>query len=337
MPTFQKRGDSWRAIIRRKGFPALSDTFPTKLKAVQWARQVEAQMDQGAGGTFDRTTTCEQLLRRYLEEVTEHKKDWRAETIRINRLLKLAWVKRPASDCDDQIATWVNKRSKEVGGGTVNREMNVISGVFTHAIKVWRVKLPFNPISRVKRPKKPEHRWRRVSAGERAALWKKFGTSPPKQVQQYIPFLFEIACETGLRVGELIRLQWCDLDYEGHTIFVRPFKLDRRGRHALMTERAEQLLKEIPQVHQDLVFPVNQGSIDTMFRTALGELGIEGLHFHDSRHEACSQLAKRLSIQELAAVIGHKNIKTLMIYYNPTPQELAQKLRGAPQSKPPRP
>ena len=55
-------------------------------------------------------------------------------------------------------------------------------------------------------------------------------------------------------------------------------------------------------------------------------LGITDLNFHDTRHEATTRLAKKLPIQDLAKVTGHKDLKMLMRYYNPTVQELAQRL-----------
>lgn len=50
----------------------------------------------------------------------------------------------------------------------------------------------------------------------------------------------------------------------------------------------------------------------------------------DSRHEASTQLAKALeNPMDLAKVTGHKDLKTLLnVYYNPTGDELAEKLRA---------
>ena len=45
MATYLKRGETWRAQIRRKGHKAVTATFPTKAQAQAWARKVEAEMD----------------------------------------------------------------------------------------------------------------------------------------------------------------------------------------------------------------------------------------------------------------------------------------------------
>lgn len=53
---------------------------------------------------------------------------------------------------------------------------------------------------------------------------------------------------------------------------------------------------------------------------------VEGLSFHDSRHEAVTRLSKKLDVLALARMIGHKNIRELMTYYNETAEELAARL-----------
>ncbi|RQS08666.1 hypothetical protein [Burkholderia sp. Bp8998] len=48
MAFIHKRGDSWRAFIKRKGFPRAQATFNTKAEAEAWARKLESEMERGA-------------------------------------------------------------------------------------------------------------------------------------------------------------------------------------------------------------------------------------------------------------------------------------------------
>ena len=49
--------------------------------------------------------------------------------------------------------------------------------------------------------------------------------------------------------------------------------------------------------------------------------------FHDSRHEAATRLSAKLAnVLELSAVTGHRSLKSLKRYYNPTPADIANKL-----------
>jgi hypothetical protein len=76
MATFEKRGQYWRAKIRRKGYPEQTQSLDLKSKAEAWARSIENEMDKG---TFvDRTetekNTLGDLIDRYLKEVTPLKR-----------------------------------------------------------------------------------------------------------------------------------------------------------------------------------------------------------------------------------------------------------------------
>ena len=50
------------------------------------------------------------------------------------------------------------------------------------------------------------------------------------------------------------------------------------------------------------------------------------LHFHDSRAEAIWRLSKKFDVMELARVIGHRDLRSLMIYYQVSADELADRL-----------
>jgi len=45
MAYIKKRGEYWRAEVRRKGHKPVYRTFATQLKAQKWARRLEAKID----------------------------------------------------------------------------------------------------------------------------------------------------------------------------------------------------------------------------------------------------------------------------------------------------
>lgn len=330
MPTYQTRNGRVRAIVRIKGFEAASDTFPNKTRAKAWALKTEAEMRDG---TYVNPTkqTFKSVVERYLKE--EECDRW--TTNRLKSLLRdEKWTNLSLSEVHDEVAHWVERRRKEVKPNTVRREATIISSLMTHAIKRWRIKLRSNPMRDVELPPKDKARKRRVKPAEIAGLWAHFGKTV-KTTRSYVPWMFEFACETGMRLGEIAELEWEDVNLEQRWAYVANSK-NGDARHALLTERAIELLKGLPRP-ADRVFPVNKGSVGTEFRDACKALGFEDLHFHDSRHEACTRLARSLTVMELARVIGHRNLNELLTYYNPTPAELAAKLPGAGQSKPPHP
>lgn len=72
MATFQKRGSSWRAIVRKLGVTQ-SETFPTKKAAQAWASQAEADIIAGKGGDVPNKTFGD-LLEKYRDEVSSGKR-----------------------------------------------------------------------------------------------------------------------------------------------------------------------------------------------------------------------------------------------------------------------
>ena len=63
--------------------------------------------------------------------------------------------------------------------------------------------------------------------------------------------------------------------------------------------------------------------VDALFRKARDRCGIVDLHFHDSRANAITMLARHLDILDLARAVGHSDLKKLMIYYRKTAEDIA--------------
>lgn len=76
----------------------------------------------------------------------------------------------------------------------------------------------------------------------------------------------------------------------------------------------------------DRVFTVSSASADALFRKAKARALIEGLHFHDTRREATSRLAKKVDVLTLARITGHKDLRMLMIYYQTDMADVATTL-----------
>ena len=135
---------------------------------------------------------------------------------------------------------------------------------------------------------------------------------------------FLLALETALRRGELLTLEWSRVQLEQRWVQLDMTKNGDK-RKVPLSSRAVELLRLLPRVGADC-FSVSLESFDTTFRRAVRQAGIEGLHFHDTRHEALTRLAGKLSVLELARMVGHRDPRSLMIYFNATSEELADKL-----------
>lgn len=332
MATYQERDGRIRAIIRRKGHPTQSKSFDRKTDAVKWARKIEAELD--SGGFIESKESVAALLKRYREEVSSDKRGWKWEQTRIDNIIEQPWSALKASECGDALNRWAQKRRKEVSDATVNRELNILSAAFTYAIKIWRIKLHHNPVKDVARPPNNKARNRRLSAQEVSKFWQHH-RGRDHSIRWYIPIMVEFGIETALRLSEMCNLEWADVHDDESWLHVTKSK-NGDDRKVPMSPRAKELLKMVPH-DTDNVFPVQEGSFGVTFRTVCKELGIKDLHFHDTRHEAVSRLVKIYPVLQLAAISGHRNLRSLQVYYNPTIQELVQHMHGAVQPTPQHP
>src|SRR5690606_33470601 len=143
MDYFEKRGASWRAQVRRKGYPTLSATFDTKAEAQRWAAEIEGDMSRARFVDIrdaDSTTQAE-ALKRYRREVSDHKKGEKQEGVRIKR-----WMEDPlaekslASLKSSDLAAWRDERLREgKSTATVRLNLAIISHLYTVAAKEWGI------------------------------------------------------------------------------------------------------------------------------------------------------------------------------------------------------
>jgi len=130
--------------------------------------------------------------------------------------------------------------------------------------------------------------------------------------------LIEFALATGMRLGEIVRIQWDDVDYPNRTVLIRDRKHPRLKEGNLgvvpLLPDAWSLLQERPD-KTGRIFPYNSHSVSRAFWEACNDLGIADLRFHDLRHEAFTRLFERgLGIQEVAVISGHKDWRSLKRY-----------------------
>ena len=75
------------------------------------------------------------------------------------------------------------------------------------------------------------------------------------------------------------------------------------------------------------MFPLTPIALRGLWRRACKRAGIADLRFHDLRHEATSRFfEKGLNVMEVAAIMGHKDLRMLQRYANLRAEDLAKKL-----------
>lgn len=323
MASIDKRAGSYRARVLVKGVPDAA-TFPTRKEAAAWALQREAELS----GKRLPTHTLAAALRRYARDVSPTKAGERWEQIRLEKIER-EWslASRPiGSIVPADIAEWRDGRLALVAGASVAREMNLLKSVFRLALREWGW-ISTNPMDGIQRPPGHNVRSRRVSDDEARALCFALGWDQvvmPANASQRVAVMVLFAIETAMRSGEMVSLTWDQVHIpERFAHLIKSKNGDQRD--VPLSRRAVELLQLLPRESAS-VFGVDSATRDALFRKARDRAGIVGLTFHDTRHEATTRLARKLDVLDLSRVTGHRDLRSLRGYYNPTASELADRL-----------
>lgn len=325
----------WRAVVRRVGYQTQSKIFPTKRQAESWARSLENEIYQGVyqEPRNELKVTVADLMLRFKEEVSPSRKGKKWEQVRIDKLLRTAdFTKRRLDQLKpEDLRKWRDARLTEVASVTVNREMNLVSGIFTHAIKEWGVPLRDNPVHSVKRPPGGKARTRRWGEQEIQTILELSEWSmnkPPRAGKDYVGWAVLLAIETAMRSSELCALRVMDYSEKDRHALLHDTK-NGDSRAVPLSKKAIELFNVLVAGKKptDKIIGITSGALGCYFRDVRNKSGIQNLHFHDTRHEAATRLSRKLAnVLELSAVTGHRSLQSLKRYYNPTATELAAKL-----------
>lgn len=323
MASIQRSGNKWRVQVYVAGVRD-STTKHTKQEAAKWALEREAEL---RGGKLP-DKSLREAMRRYVKEEAPKRAGERWEAVRIaawERALPLLDRRIAAIDSSDIIA-WRDGRLKQVKPGTVAREMNLMRSVFETARREWKW-IKQNPMSDVRWPQQPKGRARRVSPTEEADLIAAFGLETGLSAEtatQRTGLAFLLALETAMRSGEILSLTWPNVHLSEQYVHL-PKTKNGDARDVPLSRRACEILRALP-LGFGPVFQLKSAVRDALWRKVRDSTGHREVHFHDSRAEAIWRLSKKLDILQLARIIGHRDLKSLMIYYHEPASEIARHL-----------
>jgi len=222
----------------------------------------------------------------------------------------------------EHIADLAVRLTREVSPWTSRRALAVLSKMFNDAIR--RDYLRENPVDKIDKPHLPPHEMRLLSVAEYRRV---LGALP----QRWQPLIF-VSLLTGLRWGEVIGLEWSDVDLEAGKLFVRraiPANIGRVSElKTIGSRRTVDLLPPVRQLFMDLpqrgalIFPAARGGYlnhrwfnQHVWRPTIKSLGLD-CKFHDLRHGFGSLLlAWGEQILYVSGQLGHSSPSlTLNVY-----------------------
>ncbi|MFB0627551.1 tyrosine-type recombinase/integrase [Streptomyces sp. AB3(2024)] len=161
--------------------------------------------------------------------------------------------------------------------------------------------------------------------------------------------LYELALRTGLRKGELLGLQWGDVDLSAGTASIRrtlqrtqtgglttlPTKTRASERRIALPIECINSLKEHREGQEgerdaaaggwkesDLVFttqaggPIDPANLNRGFRSLLGRAGLRRIRFHDLRHSTATLLLEQgVELVVIKELLGHAHIGVTATVY----------------------
>lgn len=337
---------TWKALVRKTGWPANAKTFRTKRDAEDWARRTEDEMVRGVyiQRSGSERMTLAMALKRYLAEISPTKKPTtqRAEATKAQQLISHLGKYSMAALSAEIIANYrdmrlasITNRGKPTSNNTVRLELALLSHLYTVAIQEWGLGLSFNPVLNIRKPSPGEGRDRRLSAEEERRLL----AAVNAHSNPMLGWIVRIALETGMRSSEITSLGRHQVDLKRRVVRLSDTKNDSARTvplSRLATDTFQLAMSNpIRPIDCDLVFfgePGKEGKRSAYaFTKTWGKLktklGMPDLRFHDLRHEAVSRLVEGgLSDQEVSAISGHKSMQMLKRYTHLRAEDLVGKL-----------
>jgi len=213
------------------------------------------------------------------------------------------------------------KRTRVIEGAspcTLNRELALMKHAFNLAFKEWGW-IKDNPVKKVSMEREPSPRDRWLTYEEEERL---LSVSP-----HWLKELIIFSIETGCRRGEMLSLQWNDVDLFKKVVNIFGSKTGE-NRTIPLTQKTFEVLRgrqrvreKVRLIRDDLVFThpigrkINIHTLRSAFEDALKKAKIEGFRWHDLRHSYASRLAQvGVDPYTIQRLMGHKTFTTTQRY-----------------------
>jgi integrase len=339
----QTRSGTWKAVVRRAGWPTAAKTFRTKRDAIDWSRQAEDEMVRGVfiNRADSHRLSVEHAVDRYLAEISPMKRATTA--IREKRRVKIVKERLGSFSLAALTPELIGKyRDERLGEGmsasSVRLELALLAHLYTVAIREWRLGLIYNPVSLVRKPSPPPGRDRRLQKPEEKALLQ----ACDAHSNPMLGWIVRTALHTGMRQSEIQSLRLSQVDLDKRVIRLAVTK-NGSARTVPLTKAATSVLRKAMKnparpKDVDLVFfgapgwdGVRRGyEFKPAWFDAVRKAGIEGFRFHDLRHEAVSRFVEAgLTDQRVSSISGHRSMQMLKRYTHLRAEDLVAHLDEA--------
>jgi integrase/recombinase XerD len=230
----------------------------------------------------------------------------------------------PENVSNAQMKAFIVKRIKEedISKSTQNQIISTLKAYYGRFLG------QHDRVANLYRPEKEEHLPKMLTPDEIGRMLKQVGNLKHK-------CMLMLLYGSGLRVGELVRLQIKDLDFEEKTVFVDTGK-HYKDRYTIFSEKSITYVKKYLAEHQPKpqtwVFESPDGghyserSVQQIFTEARDKAHIKKqLNTHSYRHAFATELLKASAdLDFVRKVMGHASIKTTQVYLHVIRKDLTR-------------
>jgi integrase len=253
---------------------------------------------------------------RYEKLVSVHKRGRAVERYYIRMFVAHFRNKKISEFTAEEAERFKTIRSRQVKPATVNREMTVLRHMFAKAVE-WKL-LSANPLRGVRSLNVPIHMERILEADEEIRLL----AACDRVRSRFLRPAVIIALNTGMRRGELLSLEWEQIDLLHRRIRILNAKTNSSKRSIPMNSTVYVLLCQLAlNKKSNLVFPSNRKvgerflDLKKGFKRAVQLAGLPKIRFHDLRHTFATRLVQAgVDIITVQHLLGHARISMTARY-----------------------
>ncbi len=346
-----RRDRTWWLTFTHNGKRVTTSTKLTDRRlAERWAVSYQAEVQ---GGRFDpfrptQDVYVSSVLTRYskLHLRVNRPASYKDRTSTFKFLRAFFW-KTPVMRVRSRIDEYKAWRKQTVKAATVNREITFLKAACSKAVE-WEM-IPDNPMRGYRMEKENNRRTRFLEDSE---FFRLVNAAHP----DLAPILI-MARYTGMRQGEILNLQWSDVDLKRGFAHLRQTKSGESREVPLSTVVVDMLSKTLISERQGYIFrhisgdPIRDKKIPAdgtaklyargwlmhEFRKAVTRAGLADTDvvFHTLRHTFGSHAAMRgVDVQTIAAVLGHKTLRMTQRYSHLSSPHLKASVELAAPRKP---
>lgn len=224
-----------------------------------------------------------------------------------------------------EIEGFLALKKAEASEWTARKYYIHLASAFETAVR-WSY-LTLNPFRKVQKPKTKEMQPLYFTLKEFQAFLSVIEDEQDKNISL-------VGIYTGMRLGEILNLQWSDVDFGGKVVHVRNSVAfttkNRKNRTIPISDQLNEVLGKMKEhASSELVFHdkgkhLIDEKVSKLFKKIIRKARLnDKLHFHSLRHTFASWLVQDgVSLYEVQKLLGHSSSAVTQVYSHLQPEQL---------------